>query len=82
MKEKSRRNVRPAHSDTMGVLPLRVVGSLEGINGNAFALMGYFQKTAREQGFSKEWISTVLEEAMSKDYEHLVNTLRKHMLEV
>ncbi|MGL5254316.1 MAG: hypothetical protein ACRC9L_04925 [Brevinema sp.] len=60
----------------------RVIGSLEGLNGNAFALMGYFQKTAREQGFSKEWISKVLDEATSGDYEHLVNTLRKHMLEV
>ncbi|MGL5254662.1 MAG: hypothetical protein ACRC9L_06700 [Brevinema sp.] len=56
------------------------------------SMMGYFQKTAREQNFSQEWISKVLEEAIplryatgtkvSKDYEHLVNTLRKHMLEV
>lgn len=53
----------------------KVVGSLVGIDGNAFMLMGYFQKLAREQGFSKEWIQGVLDEAMSSEYNHLVATL-------
>ncbi|MGL4677216.1 MAG: hypothetical protein ACRCWI_06075 [Brevinema sp.] len=56
-----------------------VKGSFDGVDGNAFMLMGYFQKLAREQGFSKEWIQEVLNEAMSSDYNHLVATLLDHM---
>ncbi|MGL4367569.1 MAG: hypothetical protein ACRCTQ_04750 [Brevinemataceae bacterium] len=41
----------------------------------------YFQKLAREQGFSKEWIQKVLDEARSKDYNHLVATLLNYMEE-
>ncbi|MGL4676626.1 MAG: hypothetical protein ACRCWI_03050 [Brevinema sp.] len=59
----------------------KVKGALDGINGNAFMLMGYFQKLARQQGFSKEWIKQVLDEARSKDYNHLVATLLLHMEE-
>ncbi len=58
----------------------KVVGSFNGIDGNAFMLMGYFQKLAKEQGgFSKEWIKEVLDEARSKDYNHLVVTLLQYM---
>lgn len=32
----------------------KVVGSFEGMDGNVFMLMGYFQKLAKEQRFSKE----------------------------
>lgn len=53
----------------------KVRGNFDGIDGNAFALMGYFQQQARRQGFSKEWIKEVLGEAMSSDYNHLVATL-------
>ncbi|MGL4562714.1 MAG: hypothetical protein ACRCVW_02515 [Brevinema sp.] len=59
----------------------KVKGALDGINGNAFMLMGYFQKLARQQGFSKEWIKQVLDEARSKDYNYLVATLLLHMEE-
>jgi len=48
----------------------RVKGSLIGIDGNAFMLMGYFQKLARQQGFSREWIQSILDKAMSKDYHY------------
>ncbi|MGL4367576.1 MAG: hypothetical protein ACRCTQ_04785 [Brevinemataceae bacterium] len=41
----------------------------------------YFQKLARQQGFSKEWINQVLNEAMSSDYNHLVATLLNYMEE-
>lgn len=30
----------------------KVIGSINGIDGNAFMLMEYFQKLAREQGFN------------------------------
>lgn len=53
----------------------KVRGNFDGIDGNAFMLMGYFQKLAKDQGFSKEWIKQVLDEAMSSDYNHLVATL-------
>jgi len=46
----------------------KVVGSFDGIDGNAFMLMEYFQQQAKRQGFSKEWIKEVLDEAMSSDY--------------
>lgn len=59
----------------------KVQGSLSGIDGNAFMVMGYFQKLAKEQGFSKEWIKQVLDEAMSRDYNHLIATLLDNMEE-
>lgn len=60
---------------------MKVVGSLDGINGNAFSLMAYFKKLARKQGFENEWIEAVLNDAMSRDYNHLLNTLDNHMTE-
>ena len=48
---------------------------LVGLNGNAYALMGAFQKKARQEGWSKEEIDTVLEQAKLGDYDQLVATL-------
>ncbi len=48
---------------------------LVGKNGNAFFLMAVFQKQARREGWSEEEIQTVLTEAKSDDYNHLLNTL-------
>ena len=59
----------------------KVLGSFDGINGNVFMLMGYFQQQATRQGFSKEWIKKVLDEARSKDYNHLVAILLLNMEE-
>jgi len=49
--------------------------SLIGINGNAFALMGYTRRAMKETGFTAEEISMVMEEAQSGDYSNLVVTL-------
>jgi len=57
----------------------KVKGTFDSIDGNAFMLMGYFQKLAKEQGISKEWIQGVLDEAKSKDYNHLITTLLENM---
>ena len=57
----------------------KVQGSLVGVNGNAFSLLGHFQQLARRQGFDKEWIDSVLEDAKSADYDHLIYTLSSHM---
>lgn len=51
---------------------------LVGIDGNAFALMGAFQQQARKEKWTKEEIDTVLNEAMSGDYDHLLTTLADH----
>lgn len=51
---------------------------LVGVNGNAFAVMGVFQKKAREEGWSTSEIEMVLAEAKSKDYDHLLATIMNH----
>lgn len=53
--------------------------TLDGVNGNAFALMGAFKKEARNQGWSKEEIDVVLEECMTGDYDHLLCTLMEYI---
>lgn len=57
----------------------KVQGSLVGVNGNAFSLLVHFQQLARRQGFDKKWIDSVLEDAKSSDYDHLIYTLSSHM---
>ncbi len=51
---------------------------LEGLDGNAFALMGAFQKQARREEWTAEEIKEVLDEAKSGDYDHLLQTLIAH----
>ncbi len=59
----------------------KVVGDIVGVNGNSFMLMAHFKKLAWKQGFKNEWIENVLNEAVSGDYNHLINTLDNHMTE-
>jgi hypothetical protein len=54
-----------------------VKGTLLGIDGNAFAIMGHFSKVARREGWSKDEIKEVLDDAMSGDYNHLVYTINQ-----
>lgn len=51
---------------------------LVGVNGNAFALMGAWQRAARQQSRSKAEIDAVLKDAMSGDYDHLLSVLVRH----
>lgn len=51
---------------------------LVGLDGNAFVLMGAFRDQAEKEGWTEEEIDTVIEEAMSSDYRHLLSTLTKH----
>nr|DAY41728.1 MAG TPA: hypothetical protein [Caudoviricetes sp.] len=51
---------------------------LVGLDGNAFSLLGAFQRAARRQGWNSEDIQKVLEEAKSSDYDHLLLTLVSH----
>lgn len=45
------------------------------IDGNAFSIMGAFSKQAKKEGWSKESIKSVMDEAQSDDYDHLLRTI-------
>ena len=51
---------------------------LVGLDGNAFSLMGAFQKQAKHEGWSKEEIDAVLNKCMGGDYDELLATLLDH----
>ena len=48
---------------------------LVGVDGNAYAVMGVFSRQARREGWTQEEIDSVLEEAQSGDYNHLLCTI-------
>ena len=47
---------------------------LSGNDGNAFAIMGAVQTALRRHGVPHEEIQQYLEESMSGDYDHLLQT--------
>ncbi|MCP4181182.1 MAG: hypothetical protein GY756_25750 [bacterium] len=51
---------------------------LIGVNGNAFMIMGVFQRQAKREGWTQEEIDLVLTEAKSGDYNHLLATIENH----
>lgn len=51
---------------------------LIGLDGNAFALMGAFQKQARREGWTADEIKTVIDKCTSGDYDNLIATLWEH----
>lgn len=51
---------------------------LVGVNGNAFMIMGVFRRQAKKEGWSQDEIDTVLKEAKSGDYNHLLATIENH----
>lgn len=50
---------------------------LTGTDGNAYAIMGTVQHALRRHGVPKEEIDKYLEESMSGDYGHLLQTAMK-----
>jgi hypothetical protein len=52
--------------------------SLVGIDGNAFSIMGAFSKQAKREGWEKEEIEDVLNEAKSGDYDNLLCVIMDH----
>ena len=48
--------------------------ALTGHDGNAFVILSRYRKAAREAGLSDGEIATFVAEAMSKDYDHLLQT--------
>lgn len=51
---------------------------LVGLDGNASALLGYFRRAARREGWTPEEIDKVVKEATSNDYNHLLMVLMEH----
>jgi len=63
----------------------KVVCTLTGKDGNAFAVIGRVKSALREAEVSSEEIDKYLEEVVSGDYDNLLcvsmNTLEKHNIE-
>lgn len=57
---------------------MKVDLDLVGVDGNAFSILGAFQKAAKRQGYEAEEIKSVINEATSKDYNHLLMTIQSH----
>lgn len=55
--------------------PLLYLGNLDGPEGNVFVILGRAAKVAKENGMDWEAISA---EAKSGDYQHVLDTMRKH----
>lgn len=51
---------------------------LVGLDGNAFSLMGAFQRQARKEKWTPAEIETVLDAAKSGDYDNLLCVLMEH----
>jgi len=51
---------------------------LEGLNGNAFSIMGAFSKQAKREKWTQEEVNKVIEEAKSGDYNHLLQTIMNY----
>jgi len=56
----------------------KVTLCLEGLDGNAFVLLGRFQSQAKRGGWAAVDIEDVLREAKSRDYSHLLSVLNRH----
>lgn len=51
---------------------------MAGEDGNAFFILGRFRQEAKKAGWTKEEIKAALDEAMSGDYDHLLQTMLKY----
>jgi len=52
-----------------------IVIDLTGPEGNAYVLMGYASKFAKQLGLNKD---EIIKDMMSSDYEHLLTVFEKH----
>ena len=52
--------------------------NLVGLNGNAYALIGAFNRQARKEGWSQDEIDAVVTEAKNGNYVHLLATIENH----
>jgi hypothetical protein len=61
----------------MDVLYPNIEVELVGRDGNAFAIMGRVSKALEDNGVSKKETKKFLDECMSGDYDHLLQTCLK-----
>lgn len=48
------------------------------VSGNAFAIMGGWQRAALREGWTREEVNKVITEAKSGGYDHLLATIQNH----
>jgi hypothetical protein len=60
---------------------IKVRMRLVGEDGNAYAILGRFQRAAREAGWTREQIKAVMDDAKSGDYDHLLAVMIEHVEE-
>lgn len=60
------------------VVNKKVKLDLADLDGNAYTLIGAFKRKARKQEWTPTEIKTVIDEAMSGDYDHCLKTLIAH----
>jgi len=61
--------------------PAPVKMPLVGEDGNAFAILGRFQREARREGWSPEQIKAVMDDATSGGYDHLLCVMMENTTE-
>jgi len=54
---------------------------LEELDGNAFMILGAFQKAAKREGWKDDLIQDVIKDAMSGDYDHLLLTISSYCVD-
>ena len=64
--------------ETRQVVDKKVELDLVGVDGNAFSVLGAFKNRARRERWTDEEVSAVIKEAMSDDYDHLLQTIIAH----
>lgn len=64
--------------EATGEFNKKVKMNLVGMDGNAFNLMGQFEKRAKHEKWTSEEIQYVLHQCMSSDYDNLLKTLLKY----
>lgn len=55
-----------------------IVIDLTGPEGNAFVLMGYAKRYAKQLGYNEEEVDSLMKEMKSGDYETLINVFESH----
>jgi len=68
----------PSHTITVEVPEPRPAIRLSGKDGNAFAILGTVTAALKKAGCSKEHRDAFMREAMSGDYDHLLQTCMKY----
>lgn len=58
----------------------KITLELEGLDGNAFAILTAFRTQARREGWTREEINDFTQVALAGDYDHLLQTIMKYTI--